>query len=80
MSSGRSALIACATKPKRHRIAMAMPSRHKRAGGKIVRTCLQQLEKAGLVKNVKGKGRVVTPKGQSLLEKTATELSKGGGK
>lgn len=50
------------------------PERHKRAGGKIIRTCLQQLEEAGLVKTMKGKGRIVTPKGQSLLEKTASEL------
>ena len=40
--------------------------------GKIIRTALQQLEKAGLVKQVeKGvhKGRVVTPKGMSFLSK-----------
>lgn len=56
------------------------PERHKKAGGKIIRTCLQQLEKVGLIKQIKGKGRVVTPQGQSFLEKTATEVAKGGKK
>lgn len=50
------------------------PEQHKKAGGKVIRTCLQQLEAANLVKNVKGKGRIITPKGQSLLEKTASEI------
>lgn len=56
------------------------PEKHKKAGGKIIRTCLQQLEKAGLIKQIKGKGRIVTPQGQSFLEKTATEVAKGGKK
>ncbi|MCD6414593.1 MAG: 30S ribosomal protein S19e [Candidatus Diapherotrites archaeon] len=56
------------------------PEKHARAGGKIIRTCLQQLEAAGFIKQVKGKGRIVTPKGQSFLEKTATEAVKGGKK
>jgi small subunit ribosomal protein S19e len=56
------------------------PEKHGIGGGKIIRTSLQQLEKAGLVQTIKGKGRVVTPKGQSLLEKTATELAKEGSK
>ncbi|MBI2597699.1 MAG: 30S ribosomal protein S19e [Candidatus Diapherotrites archaeon] len=47
---------------------------HKRmAGGKIIRTCLQSLEKEGLIK--KGKtGREITPKGQSYLGKMAKEV------
>lgn len=50
------------------------PERVYKAGGKVLRTILQQLEKAGLVRYTeKGvhKGRVVTPKGQSFLAKAA---------
>lgn len=50
------------------------PGRVYKAGGKILRTILQQLEKAGLVRYTeKGvhKGRIVTPKGQSFLAKAA---------
>ena len=45
--------------------------------GSVARKILQQLEKAGLaVQTVKGvhKGRILTPKGISLLDKTAEEL------
>ncbi len=48
------------------------PERTTIASGKIIRTALQQLEKAGLVKQVeKGvhKGRILTPKGMSFLSK-----------
>ncbi|HTY90869.1 MAG TPA: 30S ribosomal protein S19e [Methanocella sp.] len=50
------------------------PDRHERGGGSIIRDALQQLEKAGLVKAVKG-GRVVTPQGMAFLDKVATEMS-----
>jgi len=52
------------------------PAHHEKAGGKIIRTILQQLEKAGYVKKVDAprKGRVITPKGQRLLEKTGREI------
>jgi len=51
----------------------ARPERHYPAGGKAIRLCLQQLEKAGLI--VKdGKGRAVTAKGQSLLDKSAAAV------
>lgn len=46
------------------------------AGGAIIRRCLQQLEKAGLVQTVPGKGRIITPKGASFLDKTAMEIYK----
>jgi small subunit ribosomal protein S19e len=57
------------------------PERHVKASGKIIRTILQQLEKAGLIeykeikrgKNVY-KGRVVTNKGKSFLDKIATKI------
>jgi small subunit ribosomal protein S19e len=51
------------------------PEHHYRAGGKIIRTVLQQLESAGLVKKA-GKGRVVTPKGQQFLDKSAAVVSR----
>ena len=48
-----------------------------KGSGNILRKALQQLEKAGFVKyNDKGvhKGRVVTPKGRSFLDKIATQI------
>ncbi len=47
-----------------------------KGSGAIIRKALQQLEAAGLVETVKGKGRVVTNKGRSLLDKLATEIKK----
>ena len=49
------------------------PPKHAKAGGKIIRVMLQQLEEAGLVKKVETpkRGRVITPKGEKLLAKTA---------
>lgn len=50
----------------------AAPERFRKASGKIIRVILQQLEKEGLVKQVEKsghKGRIVTPKGKSLLDK-----------
>jgi small subunit ribosomal protein S19e len=47
-------------------------SHHRMAGGKIIRTGLQQLEAAGLVKKEK-KGRVITPAGMSVLAKAAAK-------
>lgn len=54
------------------------PERFKRGSGSIARKILQQLEKAGLAKqNKEGKkGRTISPKGVSLLEKTAQEIKK----
>jgi small subunit ribosomal protein S19e len=48
------------------------PSRFQRASGKIIRSCLQQLDKAGLTQYKKDgimKGRIITPKGKSLVDK-----------
>ncbi|MBN2203263.1 MAG: 30S ribosomal protein S19e [Candidatus Aenigmarchaeota archaeon] len=52
------------------------PSRHAKSGGKIIRTILQQLEKAGYIKTVDApkKGRVITPKGQRFLERSGREI------
>ena len=55
------------------------PERFKKAGGSIIRKSLQQLEKAGLVeksKDSKKRGRVITEKGKSLLNKVALEAKK----
>ncbi len=49
---------------------------HARGSGSVVRVALQQLESAGFVKSVK-KGRVITPKGQSLLDNIAHEAKSG---
>jgi small subunit ribosomal protein S19e len=57
------------------------PERFTKAGGKIIRTCLQQLEAAELVRHVeKGvhKGRVITPKGQAFLDSMAKQLHGNG--
>ncbi len=51
------------------------PEHHVDAGGAIIRKALQQLEAVGLVTKNKSGGRIVTSKGQSLLEKTASELA-----
>ena len=48
-----------------------------KGSGNILRKALQQLEKAGLVKSVeKGihKGRIITPKGRSFLDKIASQI------
>jgi len=48
------------------------PDKFALAGGKVIRTILQELEKAELIKQDKvanHKGRVITPKGGSLLAK-----------
>ena len=44
------------------------PEHFRKAGGKIIRTILQQLEEVGLVKKVERGGRKVTPKGAAMLE------------
>jgi small subunit ribosomal protein S19e len=44
--------------------------------GTIVRRALQQLEKAGYVTRIKGKGRVLTPKGRSFMDNTSHEVMK----
>lgn len=50
------------------------PEKFVRASGKIIRSIVQQLEKAELIKQVeKGvhKGRVITDKGKSFIDKAA---------
>ena len=50
------------------------PEHRRDAGGKIIRTILQQLEEAGLVEKVEKEGRRLTPKGVSLVDKVATRI------
>ncbi len=53
------------------------PEHFRRAGGKIIRVVLQQLEKAGLVAKAARKGRKLTPKGAAMLEKIAGQVKAG---
>lgn len=50
------------------------PNKVSYGSGSIVRNALQQLEKAELVRTVKGRGREITPKGRSLLDNMAREV------
>jgi small subunit ribosomal protein S19e len=52
------------------------PYKASRGSGSIVRRAVQQLEKAGYVARIKGKGRVLTPKGRSFLDNTSNEVMK----
>lgn len=55
------------------------PEHFYKASGSIIRKILQQLEKAGLIKQVaKGvhKGRALTPQGISFLDKIAVQIAK----
>ena len=52
------------------------PYHHVKGSGSIIRKALQQLEELGLIEKVEGKGRKVTPKGQSLVDNTAHEVAK----
>ena len=50
-----------------------------KGSGNIIRKILQQLESAQLIRQTTKeihKGRIITPKGKSLLDKTATEIYK----
>ena len=47
----------------------------KKASGNIIRKALQQLETAGLIKKAVGnRGREISPKGMSMLDKLATKI------
>ncbi|MFH0972212.1 MAG: 40S ribosomal protein S19 [Candidatus Micrarchaeota archaeon] len=47
---------------------------HRKAGGKVIRLAMQQMEKAGLVKKGKA-GRIITKTGVKLLEKAAKTIA-----
>jgi len=50
------------------------PYHARKASRNIVRTALQQLEEAGYVMIREKRGRIITPKGQSLLDRFAYDL------
>lgn len=55
------------------------PAHFKKGSGSVIRKTFQQLDKAGFTKFAeKGvhKGRIITPKGKSFLDKIAVQLSK----
>ncbi|KHO49878.1 MAG: small subunit ribosomal protein S19e [archaeon GW2011_AR11] len=59
------------------------PEHQYKGSGSVARKVLQQLEKSGLIKQEQRgihKGRVITPKGKSLLDKAASHISKSSGK
>ena len=53
------------------------PEHKAKAGGKIIRVALQELEKAGLMKKAENGGRIITPEGVKLLDNTAKEVLNG---
>ncbi|MCC7570415.1 30S ribosomal protein S19e [Candidatus Micrarchaeota archaeon] len=53
------------------------PDRHAKAGGAIIRRSIQALEKHGFLKKEKV-GRLITAKGQALLDNAANDVAKGG--
>ena len=50
------------------------PEHFVKGSGSIIRKALQQLEKAGLIVKVPRKGRTLSPKGRSLLDKLANKV------
>jgi len=52
----------------------AKPEHSRKGSGAIIRNALQQLQKAGLVKPQRNKGRIVTNEGRRVLDRLATEL------
>ncbi|UCH56817.1 MAG: 30S ribosomal protein S19e [Candidatus Bathyarchaeota archaeon] len=54
----------------------AKPAHFRKAGGSILRTLLQQLETAGLVEKASTRGRVVSPKGRSLLDAMSGQIKR----
>jgi len=56
------------------------PYKAKMSSGTIIRRAMQQLEKAGYITKIKGKGRILTPKGRAFLDNTSNEVMKNAGK
>jgi len=52
------------------------PNKARKGSGAIARKAVQQLETAGYVTKVRGKGRILTPKGKSFLDNTSYEVIK----
>lgn len=51
------------------------PEHSGKASGKVIRTALQNLEKAGYLETEEGEGRKITEKGQSFLDRKSREVS-----
>ncbi|MCS7112783.1 MAG: 30S ribosomal protein S19e [Nitrososphaerota archaeon] len=66
--------LACIYSDRRRR--GRAPAHSRKASRKIIRAILLQLERAGLVEKYGNKGRVLTSKGRSLLDRIAHEVSK----
>jgi len=49
------------------------PEHHFKASGAVTRKIIQQLESAGFLKTVKGRGRLITLKGRAFLKEAAGE-------
>ncbi len=54
----------------------AKPAHFGKAGGNILRSILQQLETAGLASKADNRGRVVSPKGMSLLDALSAQIKR----
>lgn len=52
------------------------PNKARLGSRSIVRAALQQLEEAGFVASIKGKGRTITGAGKKLLDNSAHEVAK----
>jgi len=48
----------------------------RKGGGAIIRKALQQLERAGLIETIKGRGRVITSEGRKLLDSLSSDIKK----
>ncbi|MHA1208204.1 MAG: 30S ribosomal protein S19e [Candidatus Freyarchaeota archaeon] len=57
---------------KRRRVKLA---KFVKGSGSIIRKALQQLEKAGLLEATEGKGRRISGKGKSLLDRVAHKIN-----
>ena len=53
-----------------------LPEHSRKGSGAIIRKVLQQLEAAGFVETLKGRGRIITSKGRSLLDSLSTEIKR----
>ena len=51
------------------------PNKAVKGSRNIARKCIMQLEASGLVAKNKNKGRVITPKGQKMLDALAKEIT-----
>jgi len=53
------------------------PPRFAKGSGNIQRKVCQQLEAAGLIEKTEKEGRILSPKGKSMLDKCAEEVAAG---